>query len=102
MKLDHLNTIDQMELFINGTQAVAFAVAACKQERYRLVEGILRRFRYPNLKRSDKGVVIQFLIKVTGYSRQQLTRMIQRYAETGRLEPRQKTPNGFEMLYTTG
>ena len=100
MKLDNLRTIEQVESFINGTQAIAFAVASSKAERYQLVERILKRFTYPRLKRREKGIVIQFLIKITGYSRQQLTRMIRLQAEKGQLRPRQKTLNGFETIYT--
>lgn len=100
MKLDNLNTIEQMELFINGSQAIAFAVASCKDERYRVVEQILKRFAYSRLKRGDKGIVIQFLIKISGYSRQQLTRIIKRYCEGGQLKRHQKTLNGFESVYT--
>lgn len=100
MKLDNLNTIEQMEAFINGSQAIAFIVASSKTERYKLVEKVLRRFNYVGLKRANKGVVIQFLMKVTGYSRQQLTRMIKQHDEKGYLRPRQKTVNGFETVYS--
>lgn len=99
MKLDTLRTIDQMRLFLAGSQPIAFAVATNKDERYCFVEGILRRFNYPRLARSDKGIVIQFLGKVSGYSRQQLTRMIQRYTKNGVLKRFQKTLNGFEQFY---
>jgi len=100
MKLDNLRTIDEMASFINGSQAIAFTVASSKAERYQLVERILNRFNYLDLKRQAKGIVIQFLIKVTGYSRQQLTRLIQRHCDTGQLKPLQKTTNGFERVYT--
>ncbi len=101
MKLDNLTTIEQMDAFLTGSQAIAFAVATTKDERYRFVEKILKRFAYPRLKRQEKGSVIKFLIKVSGYSRQQLTRMIQRYVEQGSLSRYQKTTNGFEKLYTS-
>lgn len=100
MKIDNLKTIEEMELFLSGSQAIAFTVASSKDERYRFIEGLLKRFRYTQLKRRDKGVVIQFLMKVSGYSRQQLTRMIQRYNEKGALKRYQKTVNGFEQYYT--
>jgi len=100
MKLDNLRTIEQMESFLSGSQAIAFAVASSKDSRYRFVEGILKRFSYPCLARREKGIVIQFLQKVSGYSRQQLTRMIQRYVEQGVLRRHQKTTNGFERIYT--
>ncbi len=100
MKLDNLKCIEQMRAFLSGSQAIAFTVATSKDERYRFVETILRRFSYAKLSRKDKGVVIQFLMKVSGYSRQQLTRMIKRYVETKSLERRQKRTNGFERVYT--
>lgn len=100
MKLDNLKTIEQMTSFLNGSQAIAFTVASSKDERYKFVEDVLRQFGYIRLKRYDKGVVIKFLIKVSGYSRQQLTRMIQRYTEQGILKRYQKTVNGFEQFYT--
>lgn len=100
MKLDNLRTIDEMAAFLNGSQPIAFAVASNKDERYQFVERILKRFRYPNLKRRDKGTAIQFLMKVSGYSRQQLTRMIERYNQHGVVIRHQKTTSGFERRYT--
>ena len=101
MKLDNLRTIEEMEAFINGSQAVAFVVASNKDERYQVVEAILRKFRYSGLKRREKGIVIQFLMKISGYSRQQLTRMIGRYRKHGLLIRHQKTANGFDLRYNT-
>ena len=101
MKLDNLKNIEQMAAFLAGSQGIAFAVTTTKDERYRFVESILKRFSYPCLKRRDKGIVIQFLIKVSNYSRQQLTRMIKKFVKTGRLERHQKTTNGFEKVYTS-
>lgn len=100
MKLDNLKTTEQIESFLNGIQAIAFAVASTKDERYDFVESVLKRFKYVWLKRRDKGIVIRFLMKVSGYSRQQLTRMIQRYSEEGALKRYQKTVNGLEQFYT--
>jgi len=100
MKLDNLRTISEMEDFLNGSQSIAFAVVSTKDERYEAIERILKRFGYTSLKRQDKGVVIKFLMKISGYSRQQLTRMIERHRTQGQLVRRQKTTNGFEKKYT--
>jgi len=99
MKLDKL-TIEQMELFLAGSQPIAFSVADTKDERYKFVDGVLKRYAYSQLKRHDKSIVIQFLEKVSGYSRQQVTRMIQRYLETGSVRRYQKTCNGFNRIYS--
>lgn len=100
MTLDNLTTIDQVADFLAGTQSIAFAIAGSKDERYQLIEQLLKQFDYPSLKRVDKGIFIQFLMKLSGYSRQQLTRMIRRYRQTGRLQRHQRTTNGFKTRYT--
>ena len=85
MKLENL-TVEQMESFLTGSQPIVFAVASDKDERYKFVDGVLKRYGYTRLKREDKGILIRFLIKVSDYSRQQLTRMIQRYTEHGTVD----------------
>lgn len=100
MKLENLKTIAQLEDFLSGNQKVAYGVATSKDERYQFVESTLKRFMYKNLKRQEKGVLIKFLIKISGYSRQQLTRMISQYVKSGYIVRHQKTTNGFERKYT--
>jgi hypothetical protein len=53
MKLDNLNTIEQMQAFLTGSQPIAFVVATSKDARYQFVEGVLKRFAYARLKRHD-------------------------------------------------
>jgi len=99
MKLNELKTIAQLESFLSGTQAVAFVVANDKDARYRWIQGELVRFQYLSCSRSDKGVITRYLIKVSGYSRQQLTRLIAQYRRTGCLQRRQRTASGFQTKY---
>ena len=44
--------------------------------------------------------MVRFLIKITGYSRQQITRLVKQYRDTGKIERQQRTYQGFERLYT--
>jgi len=99
MKLEKLKTIEEMALFLSGSQAIAFAVASNKRERYQVIEQLLRRFNYVNLTRQEKGIFIQFVMKITNYSRQQMTRILKKYRATGQVTPGQKTVNGFERRY---
>jgi len=101
MKLDNVKSIEELSEFLDGSQPIAFAVSSEKQERYDVISRLLRRFNYPKLKRRDKGIVIKFLAKISGYSLQQLERLIARHSATGKLIPRQKTVNGFERKYTS-
>lgn len=100
MNINDLNTIDQLEQFLTGSQAVAFLVASSKEDCYRGIQRTLVKFKYPTLNKHSKGVVIRFLIKITGYSRQQITRLIQQYRETGQIERQQRSYSGFERRYT--
>lgn len=99
MKLDNLNSIEELENFLDGSQPVVFAVSSNKIERYRLISKLLSRFNYYNLKRSDKSILIKFLLKMTGYSISQLERLIAQHKTSSRLVPKQKTVNGFERIY---
>ena len=44
--------------------------------------------------------MIQYLVKVSGYSRQQITRLVKQYRDTGRLVRRQRTVKGFSRRFT--
>ncbi len=101
MNIDKL-TVSEMGLFLDGSQTIAFAIASTKDDRYKFVDGVLKRYSYRQLKRNEKGTVIRFLERITGYSRQQLRRMIQRYTECGSVRRYQRTDNGFECIYTPG
>jgi hypothetical protein len=69
MKLQDLTTVDQLREFLSGARAVAFSVISDKDECYRWLQGELARFRYLKRSREDKGVIMRYLIKVSGYSR---------------------------------
>ena len=99
MKLNELQTLDQLRDFLDGTQAVAFVVLTDKDGRYRWIQQTLIQFRYRHLSKADKGVVIRYLMKVSGYSRQQVTRLIAQYRDHGRVQRRQCTLRGFARRY---
>jgi len=100
MKLDELKTIPQLREFLAGTQPVAFSVSGNKDDRYRWIQRELVRFRYLGLHRIDKGVVLRYLVRITGYSRQQLARLIAQYRDRGELRRDQRTTTGFARRYT--
>ena len=100
MSIEDLTTIDQVTAFLEGTQRVLFEISKDKDLRYQWVQRTLVKFHYLSLSRPDKGVLIRYLMKISGYSRQQLTRLIKQYRDTGRLVRRQSTVNGFARRFT--
>lgn len=100
MDAKDLTTINQLEQFLNGTQAVVFEVAVDVDARYLWIRNTLVKFGYLTLAKHDKGIVIRYLIKISGYSRQQVTRLIRQYRKTGRLVRKQRTVNGFSRRFS--
>lgn len=67
MKLEELTTIDQLSQFLDGTQSVIFKLDTVKKKRYQWIQHELVRFEYIRISKADKGIVIQYFIKVTSY-----------------------------------
>ena len=80
---EQMHTLAQLQAFLDGTTVVDFAVAA--DERYDFNARTIRRFGYGRLKRADKAVVLRFLERVSGYSRQQISRLVKRGCERRQL-----------------
>ncbi len=100
MKLEDLNTVEPLKDFLSGTQAVVFSALSDKDAGWRWLQGEWVKFRYVTLSRTDKGVVIRYLMKRSGYSRQPLTRLIAQYRKTGQLRRRQRAVSGFKKKDT--
>lgn len=99
MNIENLKTIEDLENFVQGNQAVAFSIMGDKNERYQFIQKVLVKFRYVTLNKPDKGAVNRYLIKVTGYSRQQITRLIRLYKDDGRIKWHPCRSNGFSKKY---
>ncbi len=69
MKLEQLNSIEDIRGFLNGTDIVAFNVVTTQQEPYQWIHKALKKHQYRKLSKLDKGTVAQYLMKVTGYFR---------------------------------
>lgn len=99
MTIKNLGTVDELEQFLQGNQLVAFSVLGNKTERYQFIQKTLVKFHYMALSKKEKGTVIRYLIKMTEYSRQQITRLIKQYTKTGRIRWTPCLSNGFDTKY---
>jgi len=96
-----LVTLEQLRQFLAGTTEVEFQTWGQDETRYRHIQEVLRRFRYQRLKKPDKGLVLRYLERTTGYSRQQLTRLVARHLQTGKLAKAYRPPKlGFARRFT--
>ena len=84
-----LKTLTQIEEFLKGT---AGTICVAKDERYPMVQRTLTRFGYEKLGRKEKGVALRYLGRMSGLSRQQVTRLVRQFQETGAVTRRYQTP----------
>ena len=99
MNDEQLHTLADLQAFLDGTVSLDFTVAA--EERYEFIARTVRRFGYARLKRADKAVILRFLERVSGYSRQQLARLVKRVGERSPLVKRYHgSRTSFARTYT--
>lgn len=102
MNEQKLNTVAQLRAFLGGTDEVQFEPFGEDSKRYAFIAEVVRRPRYRGLTRGDKGVVMRYLQRTTGYSRQQLTRLVGRVVRGEALAKRYTAPRqGFPRKFTT-
>ena len=65
MTIKNLDTIEALEAFLQGNQAVVFSVLGDKTECYDFIRKTLVKIDYMGLSKRDKGVVIRYLLKMT-------------------------------------
>jgi predicted DNA-binding transcriptional regulator AlpA len=99
MNDDKQKTIEQVRRFLNGSESLEFAGISVA-ERYRWIETVLVRFKYAQLNRADKGVIRRYVEKVSGYSRAQVSRLIERYNQSGQLSKAHYRRHQFPKRYT--
>lgn len=94
-----IRSLEDVRAFLAGSTTMEFSITE-QDERYRWIEQPLQRFHYRTLGRSERGVVLRYLQRVSCYSRQTLTRLVAQYQPSGELRRRQRTVPGFQRNHT--
>lgn len=92
-------SLEQIRALLEAAADLQFQ--ACDRiERYAWIEKVLAEHDYPKLRRAAKGLLRLYLGKMTGLSRAQLARLIQRYENGTALRPRAYRRRCFPVRYT--
>ena len=89
-------SLEQMRAFLEASQEVAFE-AANRSELYGWITRTLCQQEYWKQGREVKGLVRQYVMKMTGLSRAQVTRLISQYVERGAVQERVYRRNRFSQ-----
>ncbi len=93
-----LDSPDAIRTFLTGADKVEFTVS--KEQRYEWIAGTLKRTGYFLLRKKEKVVIKEYLLRGAGYSRSQLTRLIQQYKTQHWIGKRSHSKATFPTRYT--
>jgi transposase InsO family protein len=97
-----VRTVEQVRQVLAGTQALEFRAAEDDEGRYRWIEAVLWRLDYRVLGRADRGAVLAYVQRLSGYSRAQVTRLVSRWVAGRPLMKSYRAPrHAFARRYTT-
>lgn len=100
LRTQGLQTFDQVQAFLDGSQPLELQVSD-RQQAYDFVTHSLRFFRYRHRTRAEKGLLRRYLMKVTGLSRAQITRLIEQQQRCGQIRDRRGPPaKPFQRRFT--
>lgn len=96
-----VRTVEQVRQVLEGTQALEFRAAQDDEGRYRWIDAVLWRLDYRVLRRADRGAVLAYVQRLSGYSRAQVTRLVSRWVAGQPLAKNYRAPeHAFARRYT--
>lgn len=92
-----LNSED-IKVFLSGTTKVEITIT--KTDRYAWLGRLIKKVNYFFLKKKDKIIVKEYMLKMTEYSRSQLTKLLYQYRTKKWIGIQNKQKNTFPTKYT--
>lgn len=89
-----------MSKFVENAEALSFSIET-RKEKYKWISGLLVKVRYKNITKKEKGIVLEYVRKITKYSEIQLKRLIKVFKKSGLKYKEQKhNSESFQTFYT--
>jgi transposase InsO family protein len=92
-------SLDQIQEFLKASQGIRFE-GKTQEQIYGWVEKVLVHHQYLKQGRRARGLLRRYLEKMTGLSRAQVTRLIERYGQTGKVAVTIYRRHRFPQRYT--
>ena len=86
MNDSRLQSIERIQEFLSGAADVSFSIPANETRLRDFIATVIRRFRYFSLAKGHRGVLFTYMRRLTGYSRQHLSRLVAQYRDTKSLK----------------
>ncbi len=92
-------SLEAIGRFVEASENIRFE-GKNREQVYGWVEQVLIEREYAQQDKADRGLVGRYIVKMTGLSRSQVTRLIARYTATGRIRPTIYRRRRFAERYT--
>jgi transposase InsO family protein len=92
-------SLDEVRAFVEASEGLRFE-GRNRKEVYQWTQSVLVQHAYAELGKRDRGVLRDYILKMTGYSRSQVTRLITGYFKTGEVRLPAYRRRRFPSIYT--
>jgi hypothetical protein len=92
-------TLDEMEQFIDSNQRLKIDPAE-RETRYQFVERVLKAHGYGKLNKRRRGILRRFLVRVTCFSRAQMSRLMGQWQRTRKVRRKPAQRPNFPRRYS--
>lgn len=94
-------SIEQIRQFLAASSDIGMA-AQSREEIYAWIEAILRTQHYGTQPKAVRGLILQYIVKLTGLSTAQVDRLVRRFKTTGEVAVTGYRRNRFAQRFTRG
>ena len=99
MNDSQIKTLAELKEFLQSTSRIFFRRQS-QSEAYNWIKKVLKRFQYSQLKKLEKGLVQDYIRRMTRYSQSQITRLISVFFETEDIQFSTSQRNKFPTKYS--
>jgi hypothetical protein len=103
MNDENIVSITQLKSFLKEVAVINFSINNIgnknKQEMYDWVGTVVQKFRYFSLKKKERGIVLNYIEKITKRSRCQIKRLIKKKKKFGKIRLSSLEKNIFPVFY---
>ena len=94
-----ITTLEQVRLILKSSRGLEFK-GLSRDGKYAWIERALNRFNYFSLNKKEKGVIKTYILRMSGFSRAQLTRLVSKKCKGGLIKASAVEHHRFEAKYT--
>lgn len=98
MNDSQLSSPEDIKTFLSGNSKVEFTIKTT--DKYAWLASLIKKVNYFSLKKRDKITVREYMLRITCYSRQQLTKLIAQYRDKHWIGCKNQQNNSFTQKYT--